>query len=177
MWRIARINTAVAAIGLILLLVGCSRKIPAPVVFGSSTLLDKPIGLDRGSEERPLRINPGLSQVKANETLYGIAELKLGDAKNWSLIYEWNKEVMDFDSTLIYPYQILQIKTQLEINENNNENKSTYLVKQGDSLWDIATKVYGDPYAWQLIVHDNKVLFDDPNKIIINQKLMIRPQL
>ena len=115
--------------------------------------------------------------VKKGETLYGIAELKLGDAKNWSLIYEWNKEVMDFDSTLIYPYQILQIKTELEINENINENKSTYLVKQGDSLWDIATKVYGDPYAWQLIVHDNKVLFDDPNKIIINQKLMIRLQL
>ena len=73
MWRILRINAVVGTIGLILLSVGCSRKMPAPVVFGKSTLADKPHGSDRASEERPLRINPGLYKVKANETLYAIS--------------------------------------------------------------------------------------------------------
>ena len=73
MSEILRINAVVATIGLILLSAGCSRKTPAPVVFGKSALSDKPQGLERGSEERPLRINPGFYKVKANETLYAIS--------------------------------------------------------------------------------------------------------
>ena len=115
--------------------------------------------------------------VKKRETLYGIASSVLGDAKKWSLIYEWNKEVMGFDSTLIYPYQVLKMKVESIMDDNVKKEDSRYVVRDGDTLWKIAEQTYGDPYAWKLLLHDNKQQFDDPNKIKINQELIVRSPL
>ena len=112
--------------------------------------------------------------VRSGESLYGIARSQLGSPKKWSLIYEWNKETMGSDSTEIFPYQILEIRSELANKEDPKIENSIYLVQQGETLWEIASKAYNDPYAWKLIVHDNKNSFDDPNKILINQKLIIR---
>ena len=114
--------------------------------------------------------------VKKNETLYGIASSILGDAKKWSLIYEWNKELMGSDSTVIYPYQVLTMQVESLMNDDLKDD-SIYLVKDGDTLWKIAEKAYGDPYAWKLLLHDNKQKFDDPNIIKINQELIVRSPL
>tara|TARA_B100000686_G_scaffold354296_1_gene463809 strand:- start:3954 stop:6872 length:2919 start_codon:yes stop_codon:yes gene_type:complete len=115
--------------------------------------------------------------VKKRETLYGIASSVLGDAKKWSLIYEWNKELMGFDSTLIFPYQVLKMKVESIMDDNVKKEDSRYVVRDGDTLWKIAEQKYGDPYAWKLLLHDNKQQFDDPNKIQINQELIIRSPL
>ena len=98
----------------------------------------------------------------------------LGSPKQWPLIYEWNKEVMGSDSTLIFPYQILVIKSKIEKKELPNINKFTYSVKQGETLWKIASKLYEDPYAWKLLLHDNKETCPYPDKIMIDQELFIR---
>jgi len=51
------------------------------------------------------------------------------------------------------------------------ESPGKYDVKKGDSLWKIASRVYGDGYKWQLIARENNL--SDPDQIEIGQKLMV----
>jgi len=83
---------------------------------------------------------------------------------------------MGSDSTVIYPYQVLTMQIESLMNDDLKDD-SIYLVKDGDTLWKIAEKAYGDPYAWKLLLHDNKQKFDDPNIIKINQELIVRSPL
>jgi nucleoid-associated protein YgaU len=46
-----------------------------------------------------------------------------------------------------------------------------YDVKKGDSLWLIASNIYGDGFKWQLIAKENGL--SDPNKIEVGQKLIV----
>jgi hypothetical protein len=48
-----------------------------------------------------------------------------------------------------------------------------YIVKKGDSLWKIAGKVYQNPLKWPRIYRANKDKIKNPNKIYINQVLVI----
>ena len=71
---IARTGASVAAIGLALLLVACSRKTPAPVVFGSDkTVFAKPSEPVPGDAQGSIPIVSGLYQVETDETLYAIS--------------------------------------------------------------------------------------------------------
>jgi nucleoid-associated protein YgaU len=47
--------------------------------------------------------------------------------------------------------------------------------ENGDSLSQIAKKMYGDPQKWRLIYLANKDVIKDPNKIFPKQKLKIPP--
>jgi|GEM_PF-614378 nucleoid-associated protein YgaU len=47
--------------------------------------------------------------------------------------------------------------------------------ENGDCLWRIAEKVYGDRSKWPLIYAANRDILHDPNKIYPNQKLIIPP--
>ncbi len=46
-------------------------------------------------------------------------------------------------------------------------------MKKGDSLWKIAGKVYRNPLKWPRIYRANKDKIKNPNKIHINQVLVI----
>jgi nucleoid-associated protein YgaU len=47
--------------------------------------------------------------------------------------------------------------------------------ENGDTLWRIAQKVYGDKDKWPLIYKANRNIIKDPNKIYPKQKLRIPP--
>lgn len=51
---------------------------------------------------------------------------------------------------------------------------STYVVREGDTLRQIAWKEYKDPGKWRLIADHNKI--DDPGKLKAGQILTIPPQ-
>ena len=71
---IARTGASVAAIGLALLLVACSRKTPAPVVFGSDkAVFAKPSEPVPRDAQGSTPIVSGLYQVGTDETLYAIS--------------------------------------------------------------------------------------------------------
>jgi len=53
----------------------------------------------------------------------------------------------------------------------NPKQGSTYLVKQGDTLWDIAMEVYGDPFHWEKIAEANNV--SEPKQLHIGTKLIL----
>ncbi len=50
----------------------------------------------------------------------------------------------------------------------------TYLIKKGDTLWDISKKFYGDPFDWPGIWEKNKYI-KDPHWIYPGQTIMFRP--
>jgi nucleoid-associated protein YgaU len=50
----------------------------------------------------------------------------------------------------------------------------SYIVKEGDTLWSIAEKLYGDPYQWTKLAESNKI--QDPDKIEKGTSLII-PEL
>jgi len=47
-----------------------------------------------------------------------------------------------------------------------------YVVRRGDTLWDIALEVYGDGKAWDRIQQANPVVLKDPD--LIHQGLVLR---
>ncbi len=49
----------------------------------------------------------------------------------------------------------------------------TYIVEEGDNLWMIAKKVYGDGSKWQLIYEANEQILSDPAELKIGMKLTI----
>lgn len=51
-----------------------------------------------------------------------------------------------------------------------------YVVKKGDTLWDIAGKqsIYGDFFQWPLLFKANRDQIEDPDIIEINQELDVR---
>jgi nucleoid-associated protein YgaU len=50
---------------------------------------------------------------------------------------------------------------------------SYYEIQQGDSLWKIADKFYGDGSKYQAIFEENREVIKDPDKIFSGQKIRI----
>jgi nucleoid-associated protein YgaU len=63
--------------------------------------------------------------------------------------------------------------------EKKPRTRETYKVyiwqENGDTLWRIAQKVYGDKEKWPLIYNANRDILQDPNKIYPRQVLKIPP--
>ncbi|HDL1989859.1 TPA: LysM peptidoglycan-binding domain-containing protein, partial [Mannheimia haemolytica] len=48
-----------------------------------------------------------------------------------------------------------------------------YVIQKGDTLWEIATKAYGNGAKYKAIVEANKEVIKDENKIFPGQKIRI----
>lgn len=117
--------------------------------------------------------------VVAGETLWSIAEKEIGSGYNAPDIAKANN--------IADPNQI-EVGTQLTIpqvtpiHEQNGSvtsihtstvtlNDSNYIIKNGDTLWDISVRAYGDGYRWQEIAKANKVL--NPDVIYVGNTLTL----
>lgn len=54
---------------------------------------------------------------------------------------------------------------------NSPDRQKLFKMTQGDSLWNMASKAYGDPALWRLIADANKI--DDPAKIEVGRDMII----
>ncbi len=54
--------------------------------------------------------------------------------------------------------------------------EGVYVVQKGDSLWKIASKVYGDPLGWIDIYRANQDVLKDRDRIFPGQQLVIPPR-
>lgn len=55
----------------------------------------------------------------------------------------------------------------------NSPKPSTYVVKEGDCLWNISKRVWGDPLKWPLLFATNESKIKNPNLIYPGQKFTI----
>jgi len=96
--------------------------------------------------------------VKENDSLWLIAENAYGSGFNSYDIANANKienpDLIEVGQEIILP----DVETkEPTIGETLSLNNESYLVLEGDSLWSIAQKIYGDPYKWIKLAEFNKI--------------------
>nr|CBH39154.1 conserved hypothetical protein containing peptidoglycan-binding LysM domain [uncultured archaeon] len=67
-----------------------------------------------------------------------------------------------------------EFETQLkETALQSSDRTKTYTIKQGDSLWAIAAREYGDPASWRFIADKNRIA--NPRALEIGRAIIIPP--
>ena len=92
--------------------------------------------------------------IVPGDFLIKIANKQYGNFRRWREIYSWNREDLGDNPNLIYPYHYLTLKRENMV-EEFKPGFSEYEVSSGETLWDIAGKLYGDPVAWIILYLDN----------------------
>jgi hypothetical protein len=72
--------------------------------------------------------------------------------------------------------KLKEFKTGLNVREralSSPDKTKLYIVKQGESLWEIANKEYGTPILWRYIAEKNNI--DNPRNIEAGMGLIIPP--
>ena len=113
--------------------------------------------------------------VAAGDTLSKIALKMYGDRKFWRKIYADNKDVLK-NPNRIYVGQKLtlyfdQDETQNQSDADSTVKANTYVIKPGDTLWRIATKLYKKGYYWKNIYEANRKTIKSPEKIRVGQMI------
>ncbi len=144
--------------------------------FGDGMVEDTTQGLETGFESAPAIAAPISNNgsnvsgsmektytVKANETLMLIAFKLYGDYLRW-------KELANLNSGLLNGGTSVTAGMQIRYPSNGsdfvwNPEGEPYLIKRGDTLGRISTKVYGQMSKWRKIWDNNRPLIKDPNKI------------
>lgn len=115
-------------------------------------------------------------RVMENDSLWKIAEREYQDGYKWVEIAKVNNLK---NPDLLVKGQILVIPEIAKVNQGEKDTfeVTEYIVLRGDSLWKIATKVYGDGYQWTKIWMDNKSKLNSPDKLEIGMTLILRGKI
>lgn len=100
--------------------------------------------------------------VKKGDTLMEIAFDKHGDFLRWREIYKDNRSKM-------VHWRKMKTGTVLSIHNVNyvyvKKEGKPYLIRKGDTLKSIATRLYGSPLQWKRLWKNNPQLIRNPRKI------------
>ena len=94
----------------------------------------------------------------AGDNLFDIAARELGDPQRWREIFDLNRDQID-DPALIFAGQVLRLPPAVP------PAARLFVVRRGDTLWDIAASELGDATRWSEIVLLNRDKIDDPRLI------------
>lgn len=116
-------------------------------------------------------------EVKEGDNLWKIAEANYGSGYNWVDIAQANN--LAFPDYLLVEQKLnlpkvevkLPIATEIEASESVTISSDTYKVQEGDNLWDIAVRAYGDGYKWPDIAQANNLA--NPDFIEVEQDLKL----
>ena len=124
--------------------------------------------------------------TKRGDYLSLIAYKEYNNANEWRRIYQWNRENWeekgigpDRDNpNFIYPYRELDLKKPAENAIEWAYDSYSHIVENGETLWTIAQKEYGDELAWVVLFWDNEELLNSQDgKLIPGMQLKIRSEL
>ncbi|BAY20462.1 putative peptidase [Calothrix sp. NIES-2100] len=103
--------------------------------------------------------------VQPNDTLWGIAQSFLGDGTRWTTIQRGDGSTYTSEQA-----RYLQIGAVVYIPQANTENTASvspvanlpsYIIKSGDTLWDIASQYMGSGAKWTSILKANGTSFTE----------------
>ena len=103
--------------------------------------------------------------VKPNDTLWGIAQSFLGDGTKWTQIQRGDGSTYTSEQA-----RYLQIGAVVYVPQGNTTNTASpspvaqlpsYIVKSGDTLWDIASQYLGSGTKWTSILKANGTNFTE----------------
>ena len=124
--------------------------------------------------------------TKRGDYLSLIAYKEYNNANEWRRIYQWNRENWeekgigpDRDNpNFIYPYRELDLKKPAENAIEWAYDSYSHIVENGETLWIIAQKEYGDELAWVVLFWDNEDLLNSQDgKLLPGMKLKVRSEL
>ena len=124
--------------------------------------------------------------TKRGDYLSLIAYKEYNNANEWRRIYQWNREEReekgigpDRDNpNFIYPYRELDLKKPAENAIEWAYDSYSYVVENGETLWTIAQKEYGDELAWVVLFWDNEELLNSQDgKLLPGMQLKVRSEL
>ena len=124
--------------------------------------------------------------TKRGDYLSLIAYKEYNNANDWRRIYQWNRENWEEkgigpdrdDPNFIYPYRELDLKKPAENAIEWAYDSYNHVVENGETLWTISQKEYGDELAWVVLFWDNEELLNSQDgKLIPGMKLKIRSEL
>jgi len=124
--------------------------------------------------------------TKRGDYLSLIAYKEYNNANEWRRIYQWNREEWeekgigpDRDNpNFIYPYRELDLKKPAENAIEWAYDSYSYVVENGETLWTIAQKEYGDELAWVVLFWDNEELLNSQDgKLLPGMQLKVRSEL
>jgi len=135
----------------------------------------------------PVKPNPNNSEavtyrIKSGDDLWKIAEEQYHDGYKWVEIAKANNltnpGIINVDNVLVLPKlsvtpEISQLNPGLPDMSKINHKiiGGTYVIMQGDDLWEIAVRAYGDGYKWTDIAKANNLT--SPNLIHSGNTLKI----
>lgn len=102
---------------------------------------------DRPTSNRSERLTTDYV-VQRGDSLWRIAERLLGDGTRYPEIATLNTDVLGARPDFITPGTVLRVP---DIRPAATERGSEYVVREGDTLWDIATRELGDPHRFREI--------------------------
>lgn len=86
---------------------------------------------------------------------------------------EFGTKVLTINGATAYVTEVSATSTRTTVNSPAPKKDTTYTVKSGDTLWNIAKKFYGNGSKYTLIYEANKDKIQNPNKIQVGQVLVI----
>ena len=104
------------------------------------------------------------------DTLSKIARKFYGNAREWRKIYRDNAETIK-NPNKIQVGQIIKIYLTEKLQREGDGEE--YIIHDGDNLWKIAKRVYGNGNLWNKIFEANRDIIFNPKKLYKGQKLVI----
>ncbi len=119
-------------------------------------------------------LETGTHTVQTGDSLWKVAEERLGDATRWPDIYKLNMDKIGTNPDLIHPGLKLDLPEHAQAIATPTQSTSDYVVKAGDNLWAISKSVYGDGSHWGQIYHANAdTIGSNPRLIFPGEKLSL----
>jgi len=124
-----------------------------------------------GEQTTPQRtVAANVIVVQSGETLSSIAQRYLGSSGRWRELFEANQHQISA------PDQIapgMELQLPLTRREQPKPDKAVYVVRSGDTLSVIASRVFGDRSRWDDIYQANRDVLDDPDSLTVGAELTL----